>query len=70
MVSSVDTFSQHENCHHTILVLEVSKTTPNLSDGADRPEDLSISLCNGKKTDFVIALTCFHIFIKKSIHVY
>ena len=49
MVSSVDTFFQHENCHHTISVLDVSKTTPDLSDSADRPEDLPISLRNGKK---------------------
>ena len=68
MVSSVDTFFQHENCHHTILVLDVSKTTPNLSDGADRPEDLSISLCNGKKTDFVIPLTCFLIYSSKKVY--
>lgn len=57
----MDTFFQHENCHHTILVLDVSKTTPDLSDSADRLEDLPISLRNGKKkkTDFVIPLTCF-----------
>ena len=60
MVSSVDTFFQHENCHHTILILDVSKTTPDLPDSADRPEDLPISLRNGKKKkDFVIPLTCF-----------
>lgn len=57
----MDTFFQHGNCHHTILVLDVSKTTPDLSDSADRLEDLPISLRNGKKkkTDFVIPLTCF-----------
>lgn len=45
----MDTFFQHENCHHTILVLDVPKTTPDLSDSADRLEDLPISLRNGKK---------------------
>ena len=49
MVSSVDTFFQHENYHHTILILDVVKTTPDLSDSVDRPEDLPISLRNGKK---------------------
>ena len=42
MVSSVDTFFQHENYHHTILILDVLKTTPDLSDSVDRPEDLPI----------------------------
>ena len=65
MVSSVDTFFQHENCHHPILVLDVSKTTPDLSDSADRPEDLPISLCNGKKNRFCNTTDLFsNMFIK------